>query len=140
MMRAVVVAALVPLGGCLLADKAEPPKCEKGYHPDLAGCVRDETTELRVKISAAPGGTLCTGDAAGQRPPLLTPETIQVKVDEEFQFENEDVVAHEIRGTDGTLWLTVGPGQMSAFTSIVKAGDWGYRISGCAKGGSVIVE
>ena len=139
-MRSVVAAALVSLAGCQLGEEPEPPPCEKGYHRELVGCVLDDTTERRVKISAAPNGTLCTGDPSAQRPPVLEPETLEVKVDENFQFENADVVAHEIRGTDGSLWLSVEPGKTSPFTSIVKPGTWGYRISGCAKGGVVIVE
>ena len=134
------VAMLVARAGCQLGEEPEPPPCEKGYHRTPIGCVRDETTELRVKISAAQGGTLCTGDPSAQRSPVLEPETLTVKVDEELQFENADVVAHEVRGTDGALWLTIPPGRMSDFTSIVKPGSWGYRISGCAKGGVIVVE
>ncbi|HVH44019.1 MAG TPA: hypothetical protein VM925_16825 [Labilithrix sp.] len=140
MMQKAVFVALCVLAGCQLADDPEPPKCEPGSHAELDHCVLDETTTLRVKISAAAGGTLCTGEQAAQRPPVLTPEILVVKGAEEFQFENADVVPHEIRGADGALWFTVPAGELSPFTSIVKAGVWGYRVSGCAKGGTVTVE
>jgi plastocyanin len=93
-----------------------------------------------VTISAPDGGTSCSGDPATERAPVLAPETLTVKVREEFQFENTDVVPHEIRGTDGTLWLTVPAKKLSDFTLITKAGTWGYRVSACAKGGAVTVE
>lgn len=139
MVRRVLFAAVL-VAGCQLADDPEPPKCERGYHPELDRCVQDETTALRVKISPAAGGTTCTGDATSQRPPVLAPEILTVKAAEEFQFENADVVPHEIRGVDGTPWLTIPAGQLSPFTSIAKVGTWGYRVSGCARGGSVTVE
>jgi hypothetical protein len=139
-MRILIFAAFTALAGCQLADDPEPPKCPEGSHPELDQCIADRATKLRVTIAAPVGGTLCTGDPAAQRPPQITPETIAVKSGEEFQFENTDVVPHEIRGIDGTAWLTVPAGQLSPFTSIAKAGTWGYRVSGCAKGGSVTVE
>lgn len=139
-MGRVATLALLLLASCHLADDIDAPKCEKGFHPENQRCVQNETTEQRVTIAPAAGGTLCTVDVAQQRPPVLTPETLTVKVREEFQFENTDVVAHEIRGADGTLWLTVPPGKLSDFTLITKAGNWGYRVSACAKGGAVTVE
>jgi hypothetical protein len=136
-----VVAALAGLlVSCHLADDIDPPKCEKGFHPELGKCNPDETTEIRVTISAAGGGTSCTGDPASQRSPELVPELVRVKVNEQFQFENKDVVDHEIRGTDGTSWVPVPAGKLSRFMSIVKAGTFGYRVSGCTKGGSVAVD
>lgn len=135
-----VVLSIAVCTSCQLADDVDPPKCEKGWHPELQRCVRDDVAPNRVKITAAAGGTSCTGEAGAQRPPLLEPASLTVKASEDFQFENTDVVAHEIRGVGGEVWLTV-PGQASSeFTSIAKVGTWAYRVSGCAQGGVVVVE
>jgi plastocyanin len=125
---------------CQLADDIDAPKCEKGYHPELQRCVRDEAAPNQIKISAAAGGTSCTGDATAQRPPVLEPASLTVKANEDFQFDNTDTVAHEVRGMAGEVWLTVPPQQLSAFSSIAKTGTWEYRLSGCAQGGTVVVE
>lgn len=143
MRRPVGVSSAVIAGAalsCQFADDPDPPKCAKGFHPELQRCIPNETTDKRIKISAAQGGTSCTGDVTAQRAPVLEPETLNVKIDEPFQFENADAIAHEVRGTDGTVWLTVAAGQRSTLMSIVKAGSWAYRVSGCAKGGTVAVE
>jgi len=139
-MRAFVVASSTLVAGCHLADDPEPPKCPAGSHVELDRCVKDEASARRVKISAPAGGTLCGGDPGSERPPILEPETLEVAAGEELQFENADTVAHEIRGTDGTAWLTVPAGELSPYTTITKVGTWGYRVSGCAKGGAVTVE
>jgi hypothetical protein len=135
-----IVACACLLPSCHLAESIDAPKCEKGSHVELGRCTKDETTEKQIRIKAAAGGTSCSGDPAAQRPPVLDPESITVKVGEEFQFDNQDAVAHEIRGTEGTAWVTAPPGVGSPFASIKKAGTWAYRLSGCAKGGEVIVE
>jgi hypothetical protein len=133
--------AITAIEGCQLADDLDPPKCEKGFHIELEKCVEDKVAGISVTISPnAGGGTSCAGDEATQRPPTLDPETVRVKVNEEFQFNNKDVVDHEIKGVDGKVWLTVAAGKLSPFTSLTKAGNWGYRLSGCAKGGTVAVE
>lgn len=128
------------LVACQLGDDKDPPKCEKGFHVVLESCQPDTVAQIQVTITAADGGTSCTGDPAAQRPPTLEPETVHVKVGEEFQFTNLDTIEHEIRGTDGTAWLSVKPNARSAFTSITKTGSFGYRVSGCAKGGTVSVD
>jgi plastocyanin len=134
------IALYFALVSCQLADPKDAPKCEEGFHPELQHCEANTTTEIQVKIEAAPGGTSCSGDLSVQRAPKIDPESLTVKVGEQFQFYNLDVVPHEIRGTDGLAWISAKPGERSAFFSIVKAGTWGYRVSGCQKGGSVTVQ
>src|SRR6476620_6020889 len=95
-----IVILVLAMGGCLLADNPEPPTCEKGFHPELGRCRQDESTEKRVVITPPEGGTSCSGDAASQRAPVLTPDPFEVKAGEQFQFQNNDVTAPEIRGTD----------------------------------------
>jgi plastocyanin len=137
---AVKAACCSILLSCQLADDPDPPKCEKGFHPELQRCVPNETTEKQIKITAAQGGTSCVADVGAQRPPVLDPETLTVQVNEQFQFDNADAMAHEIRGADGAVWVTVPPGKRSPFTSILKPGTWAYRVSGCTKGGTVVVQ
>ncbi len=131
-----VVAAC--LSACLLADPIDAPKCGPGFHPELQKCVPDEAAQKRIKIVAGVGGAPC--NASGVLAPTFDPAELKVRAGEEFQFENTDVVAHEIRGVDGTVWVNVAPSQLSAFASITKVGTWGYRASGCENGGTVKVE
>ncbi len=135
--------AIVVLGtcaSCQLADDPDPPKCERGYHPELERCVRDDVAPNRIEIRAAAGGTSCPQAPTAQRPPVIEPASLTVKANEEFQFENADTMAHEVRGIAGEVWMTVPAGELSAFTKIAKAGIWEYRVSGCQQGGQVIVQ
>jgi plastocyanin len=137
--RLAVLSIVLSVSGCSFGEPA-PINCPAGSHAAIGRCVGDTTAAIQVKISAAVGGTSCAGDVATQRAPVLDPETVHVKAGEAFQFDNADVVDHEIRGTDGQVWLSVSAGALSPFTSLMKTGTWGYRVSGCAKGGTVAVE
>ena len=140
MRRAGLMVVSVAFVGCHLADDIDPPRCPTGFHPELQKCVPDEVAAKRVVISAASGGTSCAGAPASQRPPIIEPATFSVRVGEEFQFENTDHVDHEVRGAAGDVWLTVGAEQLSAFTTMKKAGTFPYRVSGCETGATIVVE
>jgi hypothetical protein len=116
---------LLLLLGCQLGDDPDPPRCDAGSHPELDRCVADETAKEAVKIAAA-----C----------VITPETLVVKSNQFFQFDNQDTAAHEIKGSDGKVWANVRPNERSLFTQIERVGTWAYTVSGCPKGGSVKVE
>jgi hypothetical protein len=136
-----VIAGCV-VASCHLADSPEPPKCPPGSHPELGHCTVDPVdASSTVKISAAPGGTSCDGDAADQRPPGLSPDPLTVALGVAFTFQNDDVVDHEIKGADGQLWTTVKAGATAdPAVKLAKTGSWAYRVSGCAKGGTIVVE
>src|SRR5690349_16327599 len=102
MWRCSVFVASVVIAGCQLADPIDAPKCQPGFHPELQKCVADDVTSKQIKIIAADGGTACS-DPAAQRAPLVEPATLTVKSGEEFQFQNADVVPHEIRGVAGEV-------------------------------------
>jgi hypothetical protein len=130
-MRGLAVGAAVLFSvSCHLADDRDPPKCESGTHPENGRCVPDALSGPTVTIASADGGTSCASD----------PDTINVKVNGEFRFKNDDAVEHEIRGADNQVWLAVKPGQLSGYFAITKPGSWAYSVSGCAKGGTVVVE
>ncbi|MBX3189811.1 MAG: hypothetical protein KF819_22490 [Labilithrix sp.] len=137
MRRLVLSACLV--SACHLADDKDPPKCEPGTHVENDRCVLDAFSGPVVTLAAHAGGTVCDGPTT-ERPPTITPETINVKVNGDFRFKNDDAMEHEVRGADGQVWLKVKPGELSGIFGISKAGAWAYRVSGCLKGGSVVVE
>lgn len=139
-MRWLVISGAVLVASCHLADDPDPPTCGAGTHANRGRCVADALGGPTVTIAAGAGGTSCVGDVATQRPPSVSPEAINVKVGGEFRFKNEDVVAHEVRGADDQVWLSANPGELSGFFAITKPGAWAYRVSGCAKGGTVVVE
>jgi hypothetical protein len=125
----VSMASMLVMASCHLADDKDPPKCEEGSHPERDMCIQDETEKLFVVLNAA---ATC---------PTISPETITVKVNERFQFENKEATQHTIRGTsDGQVWVTVPPNGLSLGMSIVKPGTWKYKVSECGSVGTVIVQ
>jgi plastocyanin len=101
--------------------------------------VQDLASAEVITITAAAGGTSCTG-AAADRAPGIAPATLTLKLGKEFQFKNTDTVAYDVKGGDGNVWVTVPAGRSSAFTKIAKAGTWPYTLNACKSGGTVIIE
>jgi hypothetical protein len=127
--RKVVLVSLFAIASCHLADDQDPPKCAEGSHPERDMCLQDETEKLFVVLNAA---ATC---------PTISPDTITVKVNERFQFDNKDANQHVIRGTsDGQVWVTVPPNGLSLGMSIVKPGTWKYKVSDCGSTGTVVVQ
>jgi hypothetical protein len=126
----VALVAFVLLAGCHLADSPDPIKCDPGTHPSDGHCVLDPIMATTVTISAGEGGLGCSVD----------PSSITVTTSAQFEFKNTDAVDHGIAGVDGQTWTTVKAGQLSPLVNITKAGSYAYTVSGCAKGGTVIVE
>jgi plastocyanin len=111
---------------CHLADSPDPIKCAAGTHLDTGRCVQDDVAANLVTIAATDAGTCA-----------VSPATITLTTTDLFQFVNDDVVEHVVRGHDGQTWATVAAGKSSAFTGIAKVGSWGYDVSGCAAGGTI---
>jgi len=123
------VLALAACAACHLADEDEPTKCAEGTHLEFGRCAQDETEKLRIVLT--PSGT-CVA---------IAPDTITVKVDERFQFENKDTVPHTMKGViDGQTWVSAEPGQLSLGMSIAKAGTWKYVVAECGSTGTVVVQ
>jgi hypothetical protein len=130
-MRAVLTTLLVlasfEAGACHLADSPEPPACDAGTHPENGRCFDDPFTGPVITIAAVDAG--CS----------VTPDSIRVAPKAQFVFKNEDGVEHVITGADGVAWATAKAGQLSPYVGISKLGNWPYAVSGCAKGGTVVV-
>jgi len=124
------LAGLLGLPGCHLADSPDPVACDPGTHPSDGRCVLDVGNALTVTISPGAGGASCT----------VSPESIKVAPNAKFEFKNDDSVEHVIAGVDGQTWTSVKPAQLSPLVGITKAGSWAYTVSGCARGGTVVVE
>lgn len=132
-MRTVLVAIVglalfTTAAACHLAASPEPPACDAGTHPENGRCFDDPFTGPVITIAAADAG--CS----------VTPDSIRVAVRARFVFKNEDAVDHGIVGADGQAWAIAKAGQLSPYASIGKLGNWPYTVSGCAKGGTVVVE
>lgn len=94
-------------------------------------CVADEANGPVVTIAAASaGGPSC----------VVSPDSVTLAANAELSFKNDDSVDHVITGADGQTWATVKAGQLSPFIGITKAGSWAYAVSGCARGGTVVVQ
>lgn len=123
--------AVVVLTSCNLAD---PPEihCPAGSHADLGHCVADTAAGgNELTIDVPDGGASCSA----------APDPFSTGVGVPFAFVNHDGVSHEIRGADGQLWTTVAAGATSdPAISLSKAGSWPYTISGCTKGGTIVVR
>ena len=116
------------MASCHLADDLDPPKCPAGSHPDNDRCNADAPTGPSFTISGAPGA--CT----------FSPESVRVAPKAEFGFDNATSEDHTITGDDGTTWGVAPAGRQSPLIGITKVGTFGFHVSGCAKGGTVIVE
>lgn len=124
------LACLAGLAGCHLADSPDPVKCDPGTHPMDGHCAQDVVTAVHITILPGEGGPSCSVD----------PDSFKVVPNGRFEFQNTDSVAHVISGADGQTWASVEPGQLSPLIGITKAGSWAYTVSGCTKGGTVVVE
>jgi hypothetical protein len=124
------LSALSGLAGCHLADSADPVKCETGTHPSDGHCANDVVVAVHITILPGEGGASCS----------VSPDAITVAPNAEFELQNTDGVEHVIAGADGTAWATVKAGQVSPLIGITKVGSWPYTVSGCAKGGTVVVQ
>lgn len=122
-MRRIALVGL--LTACNLADPPET-RCPAGFHPDKEQCIAD----------TAAGGEIVTIDACA-----ATPDPLTVKLGTAFTFTNHDAVAHDIHGADGQLWTSVAAGATAdPAITLAKAGSWAYTISGCSKGGTIVVQ
>jgi hypothetical protein len=130
MTRAALLFALAALAGCHLADSPDAVQCEPGQHPSDGHCVLDDAVAVRVTIQPGDAGGSCSVSAA----------SIKVAPNGNFEFLNSDTVDHVIAGADGQTWTTVKAGLLSPLVAITKAGTWPYTVSGCAMGGTVVVE
>jgi hypothetical protein len=135
-----VVALAASVASCHLAESIDPPKCAPGTHANNGHCDADPLDGPILTISAADGGTACTGDPTAQRPPIVAPATITVAPNGSFRFKNEDAVEHTIVGADGQTWGTAKPADFSTFIGLSAPGSWAFHIDGCAKGGVVVVQ
>jgi len=125
-MRPFVVLVAACLAACHLAEDIDPPACQPGAHRSAGACVADPVLGPVVTIGAAP----CA----------VSPDSITVAPNAQFSFENKDAVDHTISGADGKEWVIAKAQQPSPFLGITKAGTWPYTVSGCAKGGVVVVQ
>jgi hypothetical protein len=117
------------LVSCHLASQPDPPSCARGSHPENNHCVADPIEGPVITIAVVTGAP-CT----------VSPESITVLQAGEFSFKNEDSVDHVVTGADGKEWVKAPARQPSPFVAITKAGSWAYTVSGCAKGGTVVVQ
>jgi hypothetical protein len=126
---AVALAAFAAAPACHLADSPDPITCPAGEHPDTGKCVQDDVAATVVSIRLDDAGAC-----------VASPSFVTVASTGQFQFKNEDKVDHVVQGRDGQTWATVVAGQSSPFIGITKPGHWDYDVSGCAAGGTVVVE
>jgi hypothetical protein len=122
----VALVALATASACHLADTPDPIKCAAGTHVDTGRCVQDDVAANLLTIAVSEAGTCA-----------VSPATITLTTTDLFQFKNDDVVEHVVRGHDGQTWATVAAGKSSPFTGITKVGKWGYDVSGCTTGGTI---
>jgi hypothetical protein len=125
-----LAAVAVLTTGCHLGDSADPVKCESGQHPSDGHCVLDAVAAATVTITPGAGGAACT----------VSPDSITVAANAEFELKNDDDVEHVVTGADGQAWASVKAHQLSPLIGITKAGSWAYTVSGCSKGGTVVVQ
>jgi hypothetical protein len=137
--KRILALAAALLMSCHLADDLDPPKCPEGSQPKNDQCVQDVISAEIITITAATGGSTCTG-ATSDRAPTLSPATVTLKLGKEFQFKNTDTVAYDVKGNDGVVWVSVPAGRSSAFTTIKKTGTWSYTLGACKSGGTVVIE
>jgi plastocyanin len=126
-----VIALAVCSTACHLAEDAPARECAAGSHAESGFCVADAFGGPVITIAAADAGSEgCT----------VSPETITVTPGGEFTFENDDAVEHVVTGADGQIWATTKVGELPSRVGITRVGRWPYVVSGCARGGTVVVE
>ena len=120
------------LAGCHLAEDPDPPTCAPGSHAAGSYCTADALTGPVISIAPAAAGTgaSCT----------ISPDSITVEVNGAFSFDNHDTVEHVVTGADGQVWVVAKASQPSPFVGISRPGSWPYTVSGCAGGGTVVVQ
>lgn len=123
-MRCVLAGVLI-LASCHLADDPEPPKCDPGYHVENGRC-----QENLVADTVATIGKGCA----------ISPASLVVKARADFMFKNDDDVAHVVTALGGKLREEIAPGRLSQFIQISLPGSYAYDVSGCPAGGSITVE
>jgi len=126
---AVALAALAAAAGCHLADSPDPITCPAGQHADTGKCVQDDSATTVISIHVDDAGAC-----------VVSPSIVSVPSTGQFEFKNDDKIDHVVMGSDGQTWATVTAGQSSPFIGITKPGHWDYDVSGCAAGGTVVVE
>jgi plastocyanin len=124
-MRRWTMATVVAVAACHLADDPEPPKCEPGWEPINGRCEEKEVKEILARI-----GEDCS----------LTPDPFVVRVNDDFQFANDDDEPHTVTAIGGKLSTVLEPGEVSQYTQISKTGSYPYEVSGCPKGGTIEVQ
>ncbi len=122
--------ALAASSACHLADSPDPLHCAAGSHASNNLCVADDVAALTITIGLDDGGVAC----------VATPSVLTVAATGAFQFKNDDNVEHVVTGIDGQSWATIAAHQTSPFIGITKVGHWDYEVSGCATGGTVLIE
>jgi plastocyanin len=126
-----VLAFAVCLAACHLAEDPPARDCAAGSHPESGYCAADAVGGPVITIAPADaGGAGCT----------VSPDTVTVAPNGEFTFKNEDAVDHVITGADGQTWATAKVGQPPSRVGLTRVGRWPYVVSGCASGGTVVVE
>lgn len=121
----IVLAGMLVLVSCHLADDPEPPKCDPGFHVENGYCQENRLADTRATI-----GKGCA----------ITPATLAVKAGADFMFVNQDEVSHVVTLMSGKLVEEIAPGKTSQFIRISTAGSYTYDVSGCAAGGTITVE
>lgn len=116
--------------GCHLGDSSDPVQCPSGQHATDGHCALDAVAAVRITISPGEAGTACT----------VSPDSITVAANAQFELKNDDDTDHDITGADGKAWATAKAHQLSPLINITKAGSWAYTVSGCTKGGTVVVQ
>ena len=71
---------------------------------------------------------------------VIAPDPLRVKVNEDFQFANEDDERHVVTLAGGKVVEDLPPGESSRFVSITAPGNFTYEVSACPRGGTVAVE
>jgi hypothetical protein len=120
-----VLAGVLLLASCHLADDPESPKCAPGSHAENGRCQGNLVADALATI-----GKGCT----------IEPSTLVVKARTDFMFDNQDDVAHVVTLMNGKLVEEIAPGQTSRFIQISAAGSFPYEVSGCPSGGTIAVE
>jgi hypothetical protein len=72
---------------------------------------------------------------------MATPSKVNVKVNADLEFRNDDAVAHVVFGqADGAAWATIPAGGRSDLIAFQRAASFDYRISSCGGTGTIVVD